>query len=82
MTIEHPDFVLFNFAVGQTIVKDMTFEEVNALIRIEFMEVQFDVPTADLECFRRICGFEYFNPNTETFAILKSIYGLNDVPRP
>ena len=67
--------------MSQAFAKGLTFEEFSRLTGIECRAVEFDVPTADLNCRRQIIGFEHFNPQTETLTMLKPIYGPKGVPR-
>ena len=59
----------------------MAFEELSALSGQDVRKVEFDMVTADLECFRQLRDYNDFNPSAEVLTMLKPMYRLKGVPR-
>ena len=70
-----------SFDVSQAFAKGMAFEEFSEVSGQDIRTVEFDVPRANLECFKQLPDFGDFDPSEETFTMLKPVNGFKDAPR-
>ena len=76
VAVGSPGFILSSFDVSQAFAKGMTFEELSALSGHDIRKVEFEVPKADIECFRQLPDFKDLDAVKEALTMLKPIYGL------
>ena len=59
----------------------LTFEEFSVLSGQDIRKVEFDAPSKDIECLRRLPDFKGFDTVKDFLIMLKQLYGLKDAPR-